>query len=205
MLMLCNNPQKKTSRHIKQVLRIAKLQRGVMMKVKVGGEKAHDDPLPAKRNEVTQDAAHAHPPSAVLSRGGQKRGRRTPVDTARRPSPMESTARIGMTVANKVEPGARGDRPPSLQRGRSFGKFKEGGNRGVGCYACTLRLCAPDGAKRRGAFVVCCLPAAFLSSLCCGQIFCRDAKVAGGKLCRCCAVLCVCRVVVCVEADVVGV
>lgn len=127
MLMLCNNPQKKTSRHIKQVLRIAKLQRGVMMKVKVGGEKAHDDPLPAKRNEVTQDAAHAHPPSAVLSRGGQKRGRRTPVDTARRPSPMGSTARIGMTVANKVEPGEGGIVPRRCSEGGPLGSSRRGG------------------------------------------------------------------------------
>jgi hypothetical protein len=152
MLMLCNNPKKKTSRHIKQVLRIAKLQRGVM-KGNIGGEKGARRSFASKEKRGDPRCGPCSPPRQPSRR--QKRGRRTPVETARRPTRRESTTRIGMTAANKVEPGARGDRPPSWHRRRSFGKLKEGENRGVGCYACTLRLCAPDGAKRRGG--VCCV------------------------------------------------
>lgn len=79
---------------------------------------------------MTQDAAHAQPPSAVLLRAEREAAERPFILQGDQPG-WKVPPGSGWLLANEVEPGARGDRPPSLQRGRSFGKLKEGGGTGV--------------------------------------------------------------------------
>ena len=128
---------------------------------------------------------------------GRKRGRRTPVHTARRPTRMESTTRIGMAACQRGRArGKGGSSPVVAARAVLWEAQGGGGNRGVNVMHahCDSALRAVPRGEGPLLCVVCLRPSSRVGVAV--RAFAGVRKSPAGNCAV--AVLCVCRVVICV-------